>query len=69
MMFSVAFSPGRRWKMFLPGAGSTHGEALSTIAASALIRSRWSSVRGRCNLSAASPQVVGRQEFDHDFRP
>jgi len=44
-MFSATASPGQRWKMFLPDAASVQGDVLSVIAASALIRSRWLSVR------------------------
>jgi hypothetical protein len=46
-MFSTTASPGQRWKMFLPDAASIQGDVLSVIAASALLRNRWLSERGR----------------------
>lgn len=52
-MFSATASPGQRWKMFLPDAASTQGDVLSVIAASALIRRRWLSVRARSSASAS----------------
>jgi hypothetical protein len=61
-MFSATASPGQRWKMFLPDAASVQGDVLSVFAASALIRSRWSSLRTRSPVQviAASrlPDVV-----------
>jgi hypothetical protein len=51
-MFSATASPGQRWKMFLPDAASVQGDVLSVIAASALIRSRWLSVRTRTPAEA-----------------
>jgi hypothetical protein len=52
-MFSATASPGQRWKMFLPDAASIQGDVLSVIAASALIRRRWLSVRARSPASAS----------------
>jgi hypothetical protein len=51
-MFSATASPGQRWKLFLPDAVSVQGDVLSVIAASALIRSRWLSVRARSPAEA-----------------
>jgi hypothetical protein len=61
-MFSATASPGQRWKMFLPDAASVQGDVLSVIAASALIRIRWSSVRARSPaqviVASGLPDVV-----------
>jgi hypothetical protein len=51
-MFSATASPGQRWKMFLPDAASIQGDVLSVIAASALIRRQWLSVRARLPAQA-----------------
>ena len=46
-MYSETASPGRRWKMFLPGAVSMPSGVLSTGTTSALIRNRWLSADAR----------------------
>jgi hypothetical protein len=38
-IFSSTASPGQRWKMFLPGAGSIQHNILGVSTATALIRS------------------------------
>jgi hypothetical protein len=59
-MFSATASPGQRWKMFLPDAASIPGDVLSVVAASALIRSRWSGVRARGSAQPiAAPRLHG----------
>jgi hypothetical protein len=59
-IFASTASPGRRWKMFLPGAASTPGGVISLGTAPALIRNRW------LNADARRPQrrkVAGGQSL------
>jgi len=60
-MFSAIASPGRRWKIFLPDAAS-----MSTTAASALVRSRWSSVRTAHELPALAAARGKLRQADID---
>jgi hypothetical protein len=61
-IFSSTASPGRRWKMFLPGAASINSHAgLSTGTARALIRNRWLShdTPWLCNTSQPAGRLHG----------
>jgi hypothetical protein len=62
-MFSATASPGQRWKLFLPDAASIQGGVL-LVAASALIRSRWLSVRPRAPARAIAASRLRSGDAD-----